>query len=78
MSEIKLTVGGVQACLRQILMGEFDLTAEQRYSLQAAVEAVGFMGRISGPLKKAVKQHGNGNSNSSSGVGVSDGGSETS
>lgn len=54
--ELDLTPKAVVACLKQLLESdEIEMTDAQRYSLGAAIEAVAFVDRISGPLKKALE-----------------------
>lgn len=55
-SKLNLSVGEVQGHLRHMLELRKDLTAEERYSLHAAVESMEFVKILSPGLKKAVAQ----------------------
>jgi len=60
MSTMNLSTGEVQGHLRQLLETRKDLTSEERYSVMAAVEAMGFIKLIAPGLGKAMaelKQH---------------------
>ena len=59
--KLDMTVGAIQGSLRQILKNKEIsplLTAEQRYSLTAAVESMEFVKLLSPGLKKAMEEHG--------------------
>jgi hypothetical protein len=58
--KIELTVGEIQGNLRQVLEDGNNLTAEQRYSLMAAIESMDFLRRLSPGLKKAMEELKNG------------------
>lgn len=51
---INLTIGEIQAHLRKLLESEVDLTPEQRYSLVAAIEAMGFIKKVAPGLQKVL------------------------
>ena len=56
--KLDMTTGAIQGSLRQILEDDRQLlSAEQRYSLMAAMESIEFLKRLSPGLKKAIEEH---------------------
>jgi len=54
--KLSLTINETKGHLRQLLETREDLTAEQRYSVMAAIETMGFMQKLSPGLRKVVDE----------------------